>query len=167
MTFDAEWARIKQEVAAGGPVTRLASADDGGTGGGSGDVVSTPQAWRAAAAGVEAVAGNAAKALSTLSFLQEGVQGMKVTGVECVGAQSRLYDSWNDYMNRVRSRTTALQGQFTSAGKAQHQGDSGVGSSLNNVGEDSLIASHISSVVNGDAYKDTPELGGGPDTWET
>lgn len=166
MTFDAEWAGIKADVAAGGPVTRLASAGDGDSGSGSGDVVSAPQAWRTAAAGVEAVAGNAAKALSTMDLLQEGVRGLKCPGVESLGAQRALFDSWKSYLGRVRTRTTALQGQFTMAGKAQHDGDTGTGSLLRKVGEDARIASGISSVTTGDAYRDTPRLGGGPDLLE-
>lgn len=165
MTFEAEWARIKQEVAVEKPVTRLASADDGGSGGGGGDVVSTPQAWRTAASGAEAVAGNAGKALATLLLQQEGLQGMKSAGVECVGAQSALYDSWNDYLSRVRSRTTALQGQFTKAGKAHHQGDGDAGSLIHN-GEDIRLASGFGVIVDGDGYRDTPQLGGGADAWE-
>lgn len=165
-SFDAEWSQIKQEAVAGGLVSRLASADDGSKGG-AGDVVSTPVAWRDAAAGVETLAGNAKKALSALLLLQGGLGGLKSTGVERVGAQGALYNSWNDYVSRVQARTSALQGQFSLAGQVQHQGDGRAKSVLESGGGDKRIASGIGALDDGQGDKDTPQLGGGPDYLDT
>ncbi|MEU7044556.1 hypothetical protein AB0A77_26330 [Streptomyces varsoviensis] len=142
-SFEGEWTRLKAEASAGSGV-RLASADGGS--GGSGGVKSKKEAWDAAAAGVEALAENAKKTLTSLENGQKGMgKGGGPGGVESLAAQRELYASWKRYLDAVRGRCAGLKGPLEKAGTAQHENDAEAVSLFQRLG---------------DRYKDTPAVGG-------
>lgn len=83
MSFEAEWAQIKQEVS-GDPVLRLAHADAGGGGGtadasgGDARLASSMAAWKTAAQGVGTLADNLSKAGGKLYEAQQGMDTRSV-----------------------------------------------------------------------------------------
>ncbi|MEV0262207.1 hypothetical protein AB0I49_12765 [Streptomyces sp. NPDC050617] len=141
--FEAEWAQLKKETSAGSGM-RLASA--GGGSGGSGEVKSKKDVWNSAASGVERLAGNAKKALTSLEQGQKGMgKGGGAGGVASSAAQRELYGSWKHYLDEVRGRCEALKGPLEKAGKVQHENDKETKSLFDKLG---------------DQYKDTPAVGG-------
>jgi hypothetical protein len=118
MSFDAEWAQIKQEVS-GAPVTTLAHADGGGGAGGDGDLVSDEAAWKAAAQGVKGLVDNLAKAGTTLFTAQEGM-GTSLqafdNSFQTLAAQDELHATWSGYLTSLQGKCAALESKLFAAG---------------------------------------------------
>ncbi|UWE07715.1 hypothetical protein [Actinacidiphila bryophytorum] len=157
MTFEAEWAGIKQEVA-GGPVLTLAHADaaaDGGGGGGTPDatggdsgMASDIAAWKAAAKGVGTLADNLSKAGTKLYEAQQGMDTslqFSDCTFETLTAQGQLHPSWSGYVNSLLTRCGALQKQLEAAGATLCVSDEVVKAEFDKLD---------------DPYKDTPAVGG-------
>jgi hypothetical protein len=147
MSFADEWARIKQEVS-GGPVMTLAHADGSGGTGGDGDLASDQAAWNAAAQGVGTLAGNLAKAGTTLYTAQEGMDTSlqaSDSSFQTLAAQGELHAAWSGYLTGLQDKCAALERQLTAAGTALCISDEGARALFGQV--DAL-------------FKDTPAVGG-------
>lgn len=154
MSFETEWAQIKQEVS-GGPVLRLAHADDGGGGGtpdvagGDAGMASSMAAWKAAAHGVGTLSANLTKAGHQLRTAQEGMDtSLQFTDstFDTLSAQDELYATWSGYVASLLGRCDALKGQLTAAGAALCMSDKAIKADFDKLD---------------DGYKDTPAVGGG------
>jgi hypothetical protein len=128
MSFEAEWAQIKQE-ASSGPVLALAHADAGAAGGEGGPdvaggdlgVASSMAAWKAAAQGVGVLAGTLAKAGHTLLVAHQGMDTSLTfhdSTFATLTAQDELHATWSGYLQSLLGRCDALKGQLTAAGAA-------------------------------------------------
>ncbi|MFG1807854.1 hypothetical protein [Streptomyces sp. NPDC049040] len=154
MTFEAEWAGIKQEVA-DRPVLTLAHADaaaDGGgtpdTTGGDAGTASDIAAWKAAAKGVGALADNLSKAGTKLYEAQQGMDTslqFSDCTFETLTAQAELHPTWGGYVNSLLTRCGALQKQLEAAGATLHASDEVVRAEFDTLD---------------DGYNDTPAVGG-------
>ncbi|ROQ97452.1 hypothetical protein EDE04_3950 [Streptomyces sp. 2132.2] len=143
VTFDTEWAGLKQQAAAGADM-RLASAapTDGGGGGGSGDLKSDKAVWDRGSkdlAGLSTTVKGGAKALET------GQKGAAPAGVESATAQAELYQSWKTYLENLAGKCTSLQGPLEKAGQGQYKNDAAIESGFRQIDAQ---------------YKDTPATGG-------
>jgi hypothetical protein len=118
MSFDAEWAQIKQEVS-GEPVTTLAHADAGSGTGGDGDLVSDQAAWKAAAQGVKGLVDSLVKAGATLHTAQEGMDAsllVRDNSFQTLAAQDQLHATWSGYLTSLQGKCAALEGKLYAAG---------------------------------------------------
>ncbi|WP_333766567.1 hypothetical protein [Streptomyces sp. IBSBF 2435] len=153
MSFEAEWAQIKQEVS-GGPVLTLAHADAAGGGGtpdatgGDARLASDMAAWKAAAQGVGTLADNLSKAGLKLYEAQQGMD-TSVQFSDCtfqtLSAQAELHPTWSGYVSSLLTRCDALKGQLTAAGAALCVSDTATKADFDKLD---------------DGYKDTPAVGG-------
>lgn len=154
MSFEAEWAGIKQEVS-GGPVLTLAHADAGGGGGdtpddvgGDADIASDIAAWKAAAKGVGTLTDNLSKAGTKLYEAQQGMDiSLQFTDstFETLSAQGELHSAWSGYVSSLLARCAALQQQLDPAGATLCVSDGVVEAEFDELD---------------DGYKDTPAVGG-------
>ncbi|MFK0234402.1 hypothetical protein [Streptomyces vinaceus] len=143
MTFDTEWAGLKQQAAAGVDM-RLASAapTDGGGGGGSGDLKSDQAVWNRAS---KDLGGLSTSIKTGASALEAGQKGAALTGVESATAQAELYQSWKTYLENLAGKCTALQGPLEKAGQGQYENDEAIRGGFHQIDG---------------KYKDTPATGG-------
>ncbi|MFI1453366.1 hypothetical protein [Streptomyces roseus] len=143
MTFDTEWAGLKQQAAAGADM-RLASAAPaaGGGGGGSGDLKSDQAVWSRAS---KDLGGLSTSVKTGVSALETGQKGAAPTGVESATAQAELYQSWKTYLENLAGKCAALRGPLEKAGQGQYENDEAIRG-----GFDQIDAQ----------YKDTPATGG-------
>lgn len=147
MSFEAEWAQIKQEVS-GGPVTTLAHAGASSDTGGDNDLTSDQAAWKAAAQGVKTLADNAGKAGTTLYTAQEGMDtSFQVSDDSCqtLAAAGELHAGWSGYISGLLDKCALLETELTAAGAELCYSDAGVRG---------LFATVDSQ------FKDTPAVGG-------
>ncbi|CAG6398573.1 hypothetical protein NMG29_06280 [Streptomyces cocklensis] len=154
MSFETEWAGIKQEVA-GGPVLTLAHADAGGGGGGTADatggdagMASDIAAWKAAAKGVGTLADNLTKAAGKLEEAQQGMDTSLLfsnSSFDTLQAQGELHPTWSGYVSSLLTRCAALKEQLTAAGATLCISDEAVRAEFDKLD---------------DGYKDTPAVGG-------
>lgn len=153
MSFETEWAQIKQEVS-GDPVLRLAHADAGSGGGtpdatgGDAGFASDVAAWKAAAQGVGTLADNLTKAGHKLYQAQQGVDTSLQffdSSFEMLNAQDEVHSSWSGYVSSLLDRCTALKSQLTAAGATLCISDEAIKADFDKLD---------------DGYKDTPAVGG-------
>ncbi|WP_327290434.1 hypothetical protein [Streptomyces sp. NBC_01198] len=145
MSFEAEWARIKQEVSAE-PVSTLAHADVDAVG--SGGVASDAAAWKAAAQGVGTLAENLSKAGGKLYEAQQGMDTSHQSSAgtfETLAAQAALHPTWSGYVSSLLGRCAALKQQLAAAGATLGASDDVVKSEFDALDDD---------------YQDTPAVGG-------
>jgi hypothetical protein len=145
VSFEAEWARIKQEVS-GDPVLTLAHADVDVVG--SGGMASDTAAWKAAAQGVGTLAENLSKAGGKLYAAQQAMDTSRQSAdgtFETLAAQSELHPTWSGYVSSLLDRCAALRGQLTAAGATLSANDGAVKAEFNALD---------------DGYQDTPAIGG-------
>ncbi|MFB7979895.1 hypothetical protein [Streptomyces vinaceus] len=147
VTFDSEWAGLKQQAAAGADM-RLASAaptdgsGGGGGGGGKGDLKSDKAVWDRAS---KDLAGLSTTVKGGASALETGQKGAAAAGVESATAQAELYQSWKTYLEKLSGKCTSLQGPLEKAGQGQYENDAAIESGFRQVDAQ---------------YKDTPATGG-------
>ncbi|NUS11196.1 MAG: hypothetical protein HOY69_07280 [Streptomyces sp.] len=126
MSFEAEWALIKQEVTGGrAPARGVGDTPDAAPGaapgapGGDAGVASDVAAWRAAAQGVGTLAENLSKAGGRLYAAQQGMdtslQAFDGT-FETLAAQSELHPTWSGYVSGLLGRCDALRARLAAAG---------------------------------------------------
>lgn len=154
MSFEAEWAQIKQEVSAD-PVLTLAHADAGGGGGsnpptvgGDAGFASDQAAWKAAATAVGTLADNLSKAGGKLNDTQQGMDtSLQFTDstFETLQAQSELHPTWNGYVSSLLARCAALKEQLNAAGATLCISDEAMRAEFDKLD---------------DGYQDTPAVGG-------
>lgn len=147
MSFEAEWAQIKQEVS-GGPVTTLAHAGASGDAGRGGDLASDQAAWDAAAQAVKTLADTVIKAGTTLYTAQEGMDTSLQASDNSfltLAAQGELHASWSGYLTGLQNKCAAVETQLTAAGVALCISDAG--------------AKGLFATVD-TQFKDTPAIGG-------
>lgn len=153
MSWDEEWAALKQ-TAAGDSGMQLASAGGDGWQGGSGDgsasesdaLKSKKAAWVRAGHDVQSLRGDVKKALTKLEDGQQGFgTGSGVSGVHSAAAQQEVFHSWQRYLESLSGRCSALQVQLEKAGDHLDGNDQAVRRSFNKLS---------------DRYEDTPAVGG-------
>lgn len=152
MSFETEWAQIKDEVS-GDQVLTLAHADGGGGGtpdvtGGDAGVASDMAAWKAAAKGVGTLADNLSKAGGKLYTAQQGMDTSSLVfdcTFQTLSAQDEVHSTWSGYVSSLLDRCSALKGQLTDAGAALCVSDEVTKANFDRLD---------------DGYKDTPAVGG-------
>ncbi|MFC7305147.1 hypothetical protein ACFQVC_13060 [Streptomyces monticola] len=142
MTFDDEWAELKQGAAARMQLAGTGWSDN--SGGGGGELRTSKAAWTKAGEGVNALRGDIKKALTRLGDSQKGT-GQGGGEIASVGAQRELHDSWQRYLTDVSNRCGTLRDLFEKASAAESKNDEAV--------------KDVFSAVRG-KYGDTPAVGG-------
>lgn len=158
MSFEADWAGLKQEAAErAGARTHLAGAGDGdGWAGATGDDqpggLKTHRAgWTAAGESVGTLRKGLRKALTAMEEGQESVgPGSRTGGIESGAAQREVYASWKRYLEDVGGRCGTLRGRMIKAGQLHH-------------GNDEDVRGAFADLA--DAYRDAPGVGGPEGKW--
>ncbi|MEU3054404.1 hypothetical protein [Streptomyces griseus] len=120
MAWD-EWEQLKAEAAERHAVqvrlNQVGDDSDGGLGG----VRSSKASWTRAGESVDKLAGDVRKALSALKHEQTGaaIDADVLSGA----AQKDVYQSWSEYLTRVRGRCGALQGLLEKTGNDHFNND--------------------------------------------
>ncbi|MFE2880729.1 hypothetical protein ACFXG6_17015 [Streptomyces roseus] len=142
MTFDTEWAGLKQQAATGADMRLASAAPAADGGGGSGDLKSDKAVWSRAS---KDLGGLSTSIKTGVSALEAGQKGAALTGVESATAQAELYQSWKTYLENLSAKCAALQGPLEKAGQGQYENDEAIRGGFNQIDAQ---------------YKDTPATGG-------
>lgn len=132
MAWD-EWEQLKAEAAERHAVqvrlNQVGEDPDGGLGG----VRSSKASWTRAGESVSKLAGDVGKALSALKHEQTGaaVDVDVLSGV----AQKDVYQSWSEYLTRVRGRCSALQGLMENTGNNHFNNDDEIRAAFDGLGK--------------------------------
>ncbi|MFB6714494.1 MULTISPECIES: hypothetical protein [unclassified Streptomyces] len=132
MAWD-EWEQLKAEVAERHSVKMHLNQAGEDPSGGSGGVRSSKAAWIRAGEGVGVLGGNIKNALSKLEQEQKGAEANRE--VLSAVAQQEVYQSWNEYLTRVRGRCGALRNLLEKTGHDQFKNDDAIREAFNALGE--------------------------------
>ncbi|MEU2441386.1 hypothetical protein ACFY9A_30755 [Streptomyces rubradiris] len=129
MAWD-EWEQLKAEAAAGGSARmRLNHADPMGVG--YDRLKSNKKAWTTAGEGVSGLRDDIGKALAKLDDGQSGLGD--TAGCQSAAAQQELYDSWKEYVGKVKDRCGELGGLLERSGYDLAMSDADVKAELDKV----------------------------------
>ena len=153
MSFEADWAGLKQRATgAGGTRMNLASADGDESWAGAtkrdkpGNLKTHRAGWTGAGKNVGDLRKNLRKALA---MLEEGQGGLgpdsQTGGIESGAAQREVYASWKRYLEDVSGRCGTLHDRMTKAGQSHHSNDDDIRGTFTGLA---------------DKYRDTPDVGG-------
>ncbi|MFD5041324.1 hypothetical protein ACIOG7_21825 [Streptomyces sp. NPDC087894] len=123
MAWD-EWEQLKAEITERRTVQMRLNQVGEDPGGGLGGVQSSKASWTQAGEGVGKLSGNVQQVLSALK--QEQTGNAVNTDVLSGAAQKDVYQSWSDYLTRVRNRCGALQGLLEKTGNDQFKNDDAI-----------------------------------------
>ncbi len=119
-----EWEQIKAEVAERHSVQMRLNQAGGEPSGGVGGVQSSKAAWTRAGEGVGELGGDVQEVLSSLKQEQSG--GAVNADVLSAAAQKDVYQSWSEYLTRVRDRCGTLRGLLEKTGSDQFKNDDAI-----------------------------------------
>ncbi|MER5363272.1 hypothetical protein [Streptomyces sp. NPDC002785] len=131
MAWD-EREQLKAEIERHSVQMRLNQSDEGPNGG-LGGVRSSKAAWTRAGEGVGRLQGDIKKALTKLEQEQKGTEAN--CEVLSAAAQQDVYESWSEYLTKVRGRCGALRNLLEKTGHDQFKNDDAIREAFNVLGE--------------------------------
>ncbi|MFF2811810.1 hypothetical protein ACFVT2_32485 [Streptomyces sp. NPDC058000] len=127
MTFEEEWAELKGETS-----VRMNLAGTGGegwsSGGGQGDLRSSPQVWSQGSQAVGSVHVNLKAALRDLETKQDGVVSGSsgVDGLRSGASQLSVFQSWQQRLDLVSRECEELKDKLQKSGNAFYKTDEAI-----------------------------------------
>ncbi|MFG3011812.1 hypothetical protein ACGFZB_15365 [Streptomyces cinerochromogenes] len=129
MAWD-EWEQLKAEAAVSGSARmQLNHADPMGVG--YDRLKSNKKAWSTAGEGVSGLQDDIGKALGKLDDGQSGLGD--TSGCQSAAAQQELYDSWKEYVGKVKGRCGELGGLLERSGRDLAMSDADVKAELDKI----------------------------------